>query len=164
MKQISLFSYTKLGEYMKIEVLDKNNIYIFINSMYISNIDLNSKEDIITFVKRLIIKYHKRLNMKGFYKVVVYTNKKVGLFIDALKLDDSLYRSSLDLKIIVNMNEEVYFKTKEYNILPNNKNYYYNNYFYCNVSNINNIIKIVDYGDFIYGDELYNIKNKLINV
>ena len=72
--------------------------------MYISNIDLNSKENIISFVKKVIIKYHKRLNMKGFYKVIIYVNEKVGLFIDICKIDDSLYRSSLDLKIIVNIN------------------------------------------------------------
>ncbi|MBQ2639762.1 MAG: hypothetical protein IJF92_03265 [Bacilli bacterium] len=149
---------------MKIEIIDKDSVYFFINSMYISNIDLNSKEDIISFVKKLIIKYHKKLNMKGFYKAIVYTNKKVGLFIEVSKIDDSLYMNSLDLKIIVNMNEKVYFKTKEYNILPNNKKYYYNKYFYCDVSSVNKIIDIVDYGVFIYGNELDNIRNKLITI
>ena len=165
MKQISLFSYIKLGEYMKIEIIDKDNIYFFINNLYINNIDLNSKEEVSNYIKELIIKYHKRINMKGFYKVVVYTNKKIGVFIDVFKIDDSLYSRSLDLKIIVNTNDKVYFKTKEYNVIPKDIDvYYYNKYFYFDITHIQDIIKIVDYGSFIYGEELESISNKLINI
>ena len=36
------------------------------------------------------------------------------------------------------------------------------NYFYFNIFNISNIYKIVEYGEFIYGDRINNILNKAI--
>ena len=165
MKQISLFSYIKLGGYMKIEIIDDNNIYIFINSCYMDHININSKEDIIDFIKSIIKKNRIKLKMKGFYKVIGHFNDKVGLFLDIYKLDDNLYSNSLDIKVILNMKETIYFKTTLYDIIPiNTKIYYYDNNFYFDISNINNIYDIVEYGEFIYGDRIDNILNKSISI
>ena len=52
-----------MGECMKIEVSGKNSYNIFLNRQYIKNVDLTSTEEIIDFIKRIIIKHKKKLNL-----------------------------------------------------------------------------------------------------
>ncbi len=158
MKQFRFFSYIRIGEYMKIEIADKKNIFIFINSGYLNDTDLASKEDIIFAVKDFIIKYKKRLNLRGFYKVKVFVNKKVGLFLDINRLEDIELSNTVDLRVIVYMDEKIYFETENYYILPDRVDkYYYNNRFYCDASLVPNILNIVEFGSFIYGDMVLDI-------
>ena len=146
---------------MKIEVFDDNLVNIFINSYYFNNIDFDSKDDIVFMVKDLIIKYKSKLNLRGLYKVKVFVNKKIGFFINIIKLDDNLYNDIVDLKVIVKNLDKIYFKTDNYYILPeNSKIYFFNNSFYCDIKNIENIYDVVDFGDYIFGHELNYILEK----
>ena len=145
---------------MKIAVLSDNQILIFINYNYLSNVDFKSKDSIILAVKNYIIKYKSKLKLQGFYKVKVYVSDNVGLFLELIKLDDSDYINALDLRVIVNLDDKVFFKTESYDILPSNINVYYlDNYFYCDVSLIPNLLDVVEFGVFVYGSDINNIFN-----
>lgn len=149
---------------MKIEVIDKLRICIFINKEYLNDIDFNSKDDIVMVVKDFIVKYKKRLNLRGFYKVKVFANGKVGLFLEVNRLEDIELSNAVDLRVVVHLDDKVYFMTDDYDILPkdNTDIYYYNNMFYCDVDSFSNILKIVEYGRFIYGEEVIDMLDNAI--
>lgn len=149
---------------MKIEVIDKAKICIFINKEYLGDIKFNSKEDIILVVKDFIVKYKKRLNLRGFYKVKVFANKRVGLFLEVNRLEDIELSNTVDLRVIVHLDDKVYFMTDDYEILPseNTDVYYYNNNFYCDVDNISDVLKVVEFGKFIYGEEVIDMLDNAI--
>lgn len=55
------------------------------------------------------------------------------------------------------LDEKIYFRTRDYFLLPDVDIYYANGYYYCNVDDISNIENIIEFGDFIYGKDLYTI-------
>lgn len=152
-----LFSYILLGESMKIECISFDSFLIFFNVCYLGDIEYN-KEQLIGVVKRLLVKIQKIILLQGFYKIKVYVHKKVGLFLDLLKLEGLEYGNSLDFKILIFLDEKMYFKTKDYFLLPKNANiYYYDEFFYCDVDDIDDILKVVEFGEFVFGKKLYDV-------
>ncbi|MBE6157823.1 MAG: hypothetical protein E7160_03420 [Firmicutes bacterium] len=150
---------------MKIEIFDDSMIKIFVNSNYLKNVDFNSKEEIVLTVKEVIMKYKMRLNLNGFYKVKVFVKEEIGFFIEIIKLDDNMYSDIVDLKVIVYLEQKVYFKTSDYNILPSKtKIYYLDNYFYCDVDDLLNIYSVVEFGEYVYGKTIDLIRSRSIIV
>ena len=142
---------------MKIERLDDKNYFIFLNIMYLNDIQIN-KEDIIRVVSEFLKKIKNKLLLNGFYKVKVYLEKRIGLFLDLIQIEDSDYYNYVDFRIVVYLDEKIYFRTKDYFLLPGNcSNYYFQDYFYCDVSDIDNILSVIEFGDFIYGANLYSV-------
>ena len=95
----------------------------------------------------------------------VFVNKKIGFFIDVIKLDDNEYSNIVDLKIIVSNDVKVYFKTSSYDILPKGINIYFlEDYYYCDVNDIFNIYSIFEFGEYIYGDDIDYVLNNAIGV
>ena len=114
-KLIKSFSYISIRwRNLRIEINSADKIFIFIN---ILNVSSTEKSDLIDTVKDIIIKYRNRLKLRGFYKVKVYVNERVGLFIDLCKIDDIDYSNALDLRVLVFYDEKVYFGTDDYFIL-----------------------------------------------
>ena len=75
---LSLFSYTFIGELVRIEkVYDK--LYIYLDKLYV-DCDYSDKKSVGEFVKDYLFRYSKYLDLYGFYKVKVYCNELVGLF------------------------------------------------------------------------------------
>lgn len=154
---IRLFSYITVGEYMKIERLDDKHYFIFLNIMYLNDIQIN-KDDIIRVVSEFLKKIKNKLLLNGFYKVKVYLEKCIGLFLDLIQIEDSDYYNYVDFRIVVYLDEKIYFRTKDYFLLPRNCSiYYFQDYFYCDVSDIDNILSVIEFGDFIYGANLYSV-------
>lgn len=155
-----LFSYITLGEAsLKIEKIGEQKFFIFVNSLYLSNVEYD-KEAVIEFVKNMLLKLRYRLSLQGFYKVKVYLHSKIGIFLELIQLDTVDYNYSLDFRVIVYLDEKFYFRTKEYFILPPCDIYYFNEYYYCDVDNISDIFEVIEFGDFIYGKELYSVRFK----
>ena len=152
-----LFSYITIGESMKIEKIGQQRYFIFFHILYLKNIDF-SKEKIIDTVKRLLKKLKKRLMLRGFYKVGVYLHSKVGLFLELYQLEEFEYDDSLDFRVLVYLDEKIYFKTDDYFILPSDVPIYYDQgFFYCDVSFIPDMLSVIEFGEFIYGKKLYPI-------
>lgn len=149
---------------MKIEMYSDNNFKFFISNLYSIDIDVENKEDLIKLVKHIVGRFKIKLNLHGFYKLKVYFNKKVGIFIEGIKIDDFSFSNNLDLRVLVCSDYDVYFCTddyfaiKEYGVVR-----YFNNKFYCNVSDICDINSVVEYGNFIFGEDVsLMINNSLL--
>ena len=102
------FSYIIVGDRVKVEICDRD-FFLFINNKYANCLD--SREDIIQFIKDKIVSLKTRLNLKGFYKVLVFYDEKVGFFVEGKKLDEIDYSNSLDLRILI-MGYDIYFETQ----------------------------------------------------
>ena len=142
---------------MKIKKISKDHYLLFINSKYLNLVDYNSKDAIIVSVKDMLLKVQKLnyFNMNGFYKVKVYPNKKIGVFIDIEKIDDNSYGDHVDLKVIVYMKSLFYFKTDNYECLPSDIEVSFKDeYYYVNVDDITNINKVIEFGEVEYGSEV----------
>lgn len=146
---------------MHIELQSLNKIFMFVNICYVSSL---KKIDLIEEVKNIILKYRVKLRLKGFYKVKVFVNEKVGLFIEMCKIDELEYSNTLDLRILVFYDEDVYFETDDYFVLEGcGKIRFYNNKFYCDVKNVS-ILGVVEFGSFIFGDEVLKMLSNSVVV
>lgn len=154
---IRLFSYITIGDLMRIEKVGDGGYCIFFHILYLGNIEF-SKDKIVDMVKKLLKRLKMRLMLRGFYKVKVYLHSKVGLFLELFQLEEFEYDNSLDFRVLVYLDEKIYFRTKDYYTLPSNVAIYYDRgYFYCDVSYITDLNQVVEFGDFIYGRRLYPI-------
>ena len=102
-------------------------------------------------IKELVKKIQKRLKLNGFYKVTV-VSKKIGLFLELKRIEDSFYKNTLDLKIEVK-DDDIYYKTTDYFIIRDLSNIEYKDgMYYCVVDDsFDEILEKVEFGDFIFG-------------
>lgn len=150
---------------MKLESNSDNSYVVFLNAKYIDNINYSSKEEIGPFLKKTIVKLKSiyNLTLKGFYEVNFYINKKIGIFIELNRVEEYDFDTSdVDLKIIVHFDNTCYFKTDNYDYISDySKIKYLKEYYYLNVEDVDetDIIKISEFGEFIYGDNLNILKS-----
>ena len=147
---------------MKIEISGKNNYNIFINRNYIGNVDLSSKEELAGFIKSFILGIREKLNLRGFYKVKVFPHDSIGLFVELIKLDELEFSNNLDLRVIVYLNEKIFFETDDYFLIEDcNDKRYLDGKFFCIVDDyFESLLSKVEFGRFIYGKEVINLLNK----
>ena len=133
---------------MKVERINSKDYNIYYYEKEISN------NNIYDEIKVLLKKLQKRLKLNGFYKVIV-NNKKIGLFISLIHINDSFYKNNLDIKIEIS-NDNIYYKTKDFFIINNCNDIRYNDeYYYCIVdSSFNDILEKVEFGEFIYEKDM----------
>lgn len=153
---------------MKLEILDEDSYKIFINDDYIKQIDINNKEDLSNNIKSIIVKIKKVYDiiLEGFYEVHVYPINNIGLILE-IKNIDSYLSKSIDLRIIVHNEEEMYIKFSRYELIKKYNNIkYLNNYFYLNVNEINKKDKyhLIEFANIIYGYDLLEVKRQWHNL
>lgn len=138
---------------MRIEkVYDK--LYIYLDKLYV-DCDYSDKKSVGEFVKDYLVHYSKYLDLSGFYKVKVYCNEMVGLFleINCLEKNDD---NKLDLRILVFLNEDVMMSCSDYFVF-NCDCYYYDGLFYTDVVDK---VNLLDFSCFVYGDKVLEVKNR----
>ena len=138
---------------MRIEkVYDK--FYIYLDRLYVE-CDYSDKKSVGEFVKDYLVNYSKYLDLSGFYKVKVYCNEMVGLFleINCLEKNDD---NKLDLRILVFLNVDVMMSCSDYFVF-NCDCYYYDGLFYTDVVDK---VNLLDFCCFIYGDKVLEVKNR----
>lgn len=147
---------------MKIEVIGKNSYRIFVNVLYLKDVNFENRDDVNRIVKEFIKKQKKRLNLHGFYKVKVFLNKEVGVFLEINQLEELEFSNSLDLRIIVYPDEKFFFETDDYFIIKDYTDIrYLDGKFYCLLNDsCSDILKIVEFGRFIYGNEVVRLLNR----
>ena len=147
---------------MKLEVYYNNNFDIFLNNKYLSGLDLSNKDDVISYIKNFFLNNKRKFNLCGFYKVLVYCHEMIGIFINLIKIEDCYNNDNIDLRFVVNLNSDIYFKTDDYFIIRDcNSIRYYNGYFYCLIDNLcGSIINYCELGDFIYGSNVKDLIDK----
>ena len=128
-----LVGYTKLNKY-EAQLDIKSPKSLEIEKIYILK-DYQSKglgKTLLNEIKDILIKIDTRykLDLNGFYKIKVYPNQKIGVFLNIIKIDDNEFNQEADFRIIIYQNEPFLFETEEYEILPKNinKRYYKDNF------------------------------------
>lgn len=149
---------------MRLEMIDNDNYKVFINSSYLDNFDINNNSELGKYIKKIILKIRKIYNviLEGFYEVHVYILKNIGLILQIDNVDKYISKT-IDLKIIVHNDEEIFLKISDYELLDKCKSIkYLDNYFYINVDDIElkDIFAVFEHYEVIYGDELNDIKKK----
>jgi len=149
---------------MRLEILDDDNYKIFINNCYSEVIDIDNKEELGSYIKNIILNLKKIYNitLKGLYEIHVYVIDLLGIILEINNIDN-YFSKTIDLKIIVHTDEEIYIKllrddlTKKYNGLK-----YFEQHFYLNVKQLKvaDINKLAENYNIVYGDELSIIKNR----
>ena len=131
---------------------------VFLNNLYLDKFNFDDSKAITERVKETIGKLNKYYSivLKGFYKVLVYVNRCYGMIIEVLKLEeyDEYNSDSVDLKIIINNDTDIYLKTTNYDIVSEAKEFYYKNgYYYLNIKDISEgFDKYIEFFDIIYKD------------
>ncbi len=137
---------------MKVEIISKDKLLIYINNVFFKEEIWEDKDKIIKWVKNYIIRLKNNYNIKirGFYKVRVFPNKKVGTFVEMEKLDEDDY-DSIELRIIVDYKERIFFKFSDYFDIPKDCKYiYYDNFYYVEIENLkNNILNFIEMGEIV---------------
>lgn len=142
---------------MKIEFRDdKTIVYLYRYQLSFDDTNKLTKEIKSIFVK--LIKVY-NLDLNGYLKVEVYCNKYYGyiLVLENIYKDDDFV--TIDLKLEINDDSDFYFKTNDYFILENYKNVYFDGRnFYINIKYIENLIKIIEYGEIVFEFDKKNCK------
>lgn len=105
-------------------------------------------------IKNKIKSIQKRLKLSGFYRVKI-VNKNIGCFIKLIKLDNSFYKDTLDLKI-EEVDEDIYFVTSDYfTVKEFSTIMYYDGMYYCLVDDsFDKILEKVEFGDFVFSNDI----------
>lgn len=149
---------------MKVEKINDDLINIYFNPFYFKDIDLNNKLELIEVIKDLIKKAESRykLFLSGFYKIKVYPNKKLGVFLNIIKIDDNEFSNTTDFRIVIYQNEKFFLETELYELFNNVEMRYYNNKFYIDIDDVDNILPISDMVDVIYGSDVKELLSNSI--
>ena len=88
---------------LKVEKVGSDILTVFMSNFYFKDIDMDKKIELIGIIKEYIDKIDQRyrLNLNGFYKIKVYPNKKIGVFLEIIKIDDNEFSSGADFRIII---------------------------------------------------------------
>lgn len=142
---------------MKIEKVTETDYKLYIYSKILDKNNFSNE------IKAFIKKVQKRLKLNGFYKVVTCF-RKCGVFLHLVKIEDSFYKNSLDLRIVMDDDADIYFKTDDYFIFKDISTVkYYDGYYYGLVDDsFDKVIEKVEFGDFVFGDDIIEMLNSSI--
>ncbi|MBQ7137063.1 MAG: hypothetical protein IJO43_03720 [Bacilli bacterium] len=153
---------------MKVEIIDDDYYKVFINGLYTKEIDINNKDELGKYVKDIILKLRKIYNiiLQGLYEVRVYYIRFIGIILEISNIDKYLSKT-VDLKIIVHNDEEIFLKIFRYELI-NHYNHlkYYNNCFYFDINDLKeeDVYRLIESTNIVYGDELEELKPKWIEL
>lgn len=148
---------------MKLSFLSDEEFKIYINKEYL-NIALEDEKELYESLKKILLNMRKRYsyNIYGFYEVNIYRINELGYLFIFTKKEDSFLCKTIELKIVKNNSEDVYFEFENYEeIFKNKKVKFYNNKFYINVEDVNGDIlyRLSEYFEIIIDDRLKYISN-----
>lgn len=148
---------------MKVEMLNEEDMDVFINKFYFNQSYIRDKDDLLVTIRDIIqkmdVRYH--LNLKGFYKIKAYINQKIGAFLNIIKIDDNEFTNEVDFRIIIFRNERFLLETEEYDVVSENvPKIYYHDKFYIDIEDLDNYNKYFDMVRVIYGDEVKEVLAK----
>lgn len=155
---------------MKLEVLNLNNLIFYLNKDYLNKINFNINDNVEQEFKNLFIKLKSiyKLDLSGYYEVIVYINDIYGIIIEMEKDDDEyikIFGDTLDMKITFKFDCEIFYKIENIDFI-NFKNYnlyYYNNELYLSLKNnlkipYKDYLYLIENSSILYGSDLRKIK------
>ena len=133
---------------MKFEVLDDKYLF-FTNKIY----SLDEESDISIFLKDmfLIINEVYSLELFGYFKVDIFIDEKIGIYVELIKIDDYIsYSKKIDTKVIINRNS-FYFKTNDLSLIYQYEPIYIkDNYYYVSTKDVDNVLDLLDFCEIEY--------------
>ncbi len=149
---------------MKVEKINDELINAYFSPFYFKKIDINNKLELVEVIKDLIKKIETRykIYLSGFYKIKVYPSKKLGVFINIIKIDDNEFSNTTDFRIVIYPNEKFFLETDYYELFSNVPIRYYDNKFYIDSEDIESIDTITDMVNIIYGNDVKEILTNAI--
>lgn len=153
---------------MRLEILDNDNYKIFINNFYTEKIDFGNKEELGKYIKNMILKLKKIYNiiLQGLYEIHVYVIDFIGVILEINNINN-YFSKTIDLKIIVHNDEEIYLKIFRDELISGYKNLkYFDKHFYLNIKELKEkfLYNLIEDYNIVYGEELRIIKNKWTNL
>lgn len=153
---------------MKIELLDDYNYTLYLNNLYIKDLNFDSKEEIESYLKKLflIIKNRYDVDISGMFEIDIYVNKNYGIVVDIFKEELEYldyFTNQIDMQ--VNVIKDSIFLYELDNLINKDNIYLYNNKYYINTDDINDI-SIYENGQLIFGDYVLEVLKygKKVNV
>ena len=154
---------------MKIIVNDDINMIIFLNKLYLEDIDFSDKDELEIYFQKLlkILKTYYNININGYYKINVYIDKYYGAILELSKEEleyFGYFDGEVDMQLIIHNNNflyeiEDYFWIDE-ELRKKISLYKYNNKIYIS---INQIIDNVSIGKIMENSKIkYYLDNKII--
>ena len=157
---------------MKIIVNDDINMIIFLNKIYLNQIDFEDKEKLEIYFHKLLktLKEFYKININGYYEINVYVDNNYGVFLELKKEEIeyfSYYEDEVDMQLIVHNTVFLYEIEDYFWIEKELKNkillYKYNKKIYMVINhNVDDILlgKIIENSNLKYKDNQKIIKEK----
>ncbi len=142
---------------MRVLETSENKYSLFIMNEYFNNIDISKEKDLEKLLTKIMLnlKNDYDLKLSGLYLVEIYINEKVGAFIYIEKTDTFIQYRDIDLKIKIFRNSKFYFKTESFEVLEDMNNiYFYNEYYYIDTDELDNILIYLENGELILCDDI----------
>ena len=143
---------------MKICEIDDDIYKIFLNDLEIKDINVESEKSLESTIRGVILRLKSKYDivLKGLYDVSIFIKEGISAYIIIEKINTFLFREKdIDLRIKIIFNSKFYFKTVDYDVVKAfNDVYFYNNEYYTEVSNLEDINKYIEFGEIIYDDNL----------
>lgn len=138
---------------MKLDIKNEKIVVYLYNYFF----QTKEKDKLVKEIKNIFLKLIKtyNLNINRRYEVYVYENSKYGTILEIIEKDELLFpRELIDIKVKFINNTNIFLKTDNYFCLENYKNiYYFDNNFYINLLDIDNLISIIEFVDIIYNEK-----------
>ena len=121
---------------------------MFILKEYLEYLKININKNVTSEIKKLFNKINNdyKLNLHGFYDVLIYINNDYGIIIEMNKENDEyikVFDNKLDMKITFKFDSEFYYHNEDGKYLYNDKLY----------------SKTINYeSDIIYGNDINKLR------
>lgn len=155
---------------MKIEYIDDNNFYIYLNKYYVSDLDIENKACVEQYFKKMFLslKNNHHLDIYGYYNIRVYVNKQYGIIIDVFKLSNDYFKmsgSKVDMKIMIDSDNKFLYEIDDYFFAKENIEYVQNIYvkdgkYYielCDDVDEKFYLQLIEHSNIIFSDYAYEI-------
>lgn len=138
---------------MKIDFIDDNNFVVY----YLSEIEIRTEEELkLCFkdINQALIKLYD-YQFSGFYNVNIYCCS--NLYVMNFENIDDYGRADFNITMV--LNSTMLCEFDDFELFSGNK-VYYNDKFYVELDDVVNDIRLFEYGNIIYGDEVDKILNR----
>ena len=103
---------------MKVNIIDDNNIIVFLNKFNIKNIDFKNKENIEKDFRNIFLKLKHvyGLNIKGYYNINIYMDEYYGAILEIENEDIEYFdyfETQIDMRVNVVSDNNFLYKIKD---------------------------------------------------
>lgn len=135
---------------MKLDILDDGYLF-FTNKIF----SFDDEKEISLFLKDMFLSINDiyDIELYGYFKVDIYIDEKIGVFVEIKKLDDYIsYSKKIDTKVMVS-DTPFYLKTNDLSLIYKYRPIYYlDNNYYISTKDVDNVLELLDFCEVEYKD------------